>query len=160
MASGQLVGHTYVAEDGRVWDLDAMVRTDPDGSRHPSSEWSAEERVIVEQWRAIAFRQDRIELIRAGVATLQVRATMADDDFNATTAKLTEAQSQAAQIKGSTPALTLAYVTAIRDKLGIIADAVVDGYRWRQDVDSLFALLCNDLAWLGEVVGEITQDPP
>ena len=157
-----IVGHTVYADDGtgRSWDLDAMVRTDGDGTTHPQAEWSARELEVVAQWRSVVFRSDRIELIRSEVAVLRARAAMADDDFNATTDKLTTAQAEAAQIKGSTPAVTLAYVTAIRDKLGIVADAIVDGYRWRQDVDSLMARLCLDLAWLSQVVGEVTQDPP
>ena len=160
MASGQIIGHTYAADDGRVWDLDAMVRTDPDGSTHPQAEWSADELACVMQWRDVVWRTDRAKLIRKEVATLRARAATANADYVTADGLWTAAQAQAAQIKGSTPALTLAYVTAIRDKVGILADAIVDLLAWRKTADSYIEALCYDVAWLGALAVDLTDDPP
>lgn len=154
--------HTAYADDGtgRSWDLDAMVRTDGDGSTHPQAEWSAAELATVMQWRDVVWRQDRVKLIRKEVATLRTRAANADADWTTAAGMLADAQADVTTIANSTPALTLAYVTAIRDKMAAMAQRQVAALQWRQQVDVYVRDLCLDEAWLGALAVDLTDDPP
>lgn len=107
--------------------------------------------------------------IAAGIEQLENAATTADADATNATTKQTAAQTvadaattRAATVNASTPALTLAYVTAIKAEVvalhtrdAQIATAMAEVYGWRSLLDGGYALVCRSVAWLGRLMQRV-----
>jgi hypothetical protein len=162
MAGGQIEGHRFIAEDGRVWDWDAMTRTDPDGSVHPESEWSDVERAAVEQWRRVATRNDTLELVRQEIEWLQWASQQFMDDKLPTDnlrVALTDgrnaAATRAATIRNTAnPTLAQLKEEAAQacERDVALANALINILTWRSEAtDHMVAKLATDLGWLAKL---------
>lgn len=158
---GYIEGHRFFAEDGRIWDWDAMTRTDPDGSMHPESEWTDEERVKVEMWRSVAQRNDTLDLVRDEIAWLAWASQRSMDDKlvadNARTTVLDRASAattRAATIRGianPTTAQIKEELAQACERDAQLASAVAEVLAWRSDLDHMVAVLATDLGWLAKL---------
>lgn len=61
-----------------------MVRTDPDLSTHPRTEWSDVEKSRVDSWLKIANREKVLDDLAAGIASLRAARTAAENIATAT----------------------------------------------------------------------------
>jgi len=86
------------------------------------------------------------------VASLRSSATAATADQATASAAATTETAIAAAVKASTAALTLAYLTAVRDQLGAIHTTLADLQTWRAQTDSGSALATTATADLATVV--------
>ena len=90
--------------------------------------------------------------IRQRIAALRAAADLAvTDRVTATTAAIT-ATTTAAQVRASTPALSLAYVTAIRGQIGALWQAIAGLEAWRAQIDQGYALAVRSVADLSDIV--------
>lgn len=123
-----IVGRTFVADDGRVWDLDTMVRTDPDASTHPRAEWSEVETAAVDGWLLIVNREKIRADLAAGIVALKDARTAAQTIANATfTANATYSQAQLqalANAAGNLAGKTAVALTASIQLAQVITDLV------------------------------------
>jgi len=90
--------------------------------------------------------------IGARVASLRSSAAVATtDQVTASTAAATETTTAAA-VMASTPAVTVAYVTAIRDQIAALHTTLAEMYTWRAQMGGGYALATTATADLATVV--------
>ena len=80
------------------------------------------------------------------VTALRAAATVATtDQTKVTTAAATETTT-AVTVKASAPAVTVAYLTLVRDQVAAIHTMLAEIYTWRAQMDSGYALAVNSVA--------------
>lgn len=90
--------------------------------------------------------------IGARVTSLRAAAATTTTDQATAVAAATAETTRAASVKASTPAASLAYVTAIRDEVAAIHTMLAEIYSWRAQIDAGYALAVTSTADLATVV--------
>lgn len=153
-----LVGYVFTADDGRRWDLATMIRTDPDNSTHPRSEWSTEEQAIADSWLKQAKLRDYFQEIRTLIGSVDLIQTQAEEDVTHADVR----QGQIEDWSASTTALaatirgiTNPTIAQIREQLAVacerdvrIVQELSDFYQWCSLIDQLLELLALCVAGL------------
>ena len=159
-----IVGHTFVADDGRIWDLETMVRTDPDGTQHPESEWTDAERAAARNWVLRITLGEIYSDIRVLVGSVELITARTLEDIE----DAQNRQIQIGQWEDSTTALAATIrgipsptVAQIKEQLALacerdvrVAQEFVTWFAWRQTVDELLGLLARCLGGLTRLVTE------
>jgi len=86
------------------------------------------------------------------VASLRSSAAVATTDQEIASAAAVSEATAAKEVKASTPATTLAYVTLVRDQIAAIHTTLADLQTWRAQMDSGYALATTATADLATVV--------
>ena len=86
------------------------------------------------------------------VTALRSAATVATTDQATATSAATSETAMAATVTASTPAVTVAYLTAIRDQIAALHTTLADLQSWRAQMDSGYALATTATADLATVV--------
>lgn len=162
-----LVGHVFTADDGRVWDLDAGTRTDPDASVHPESEWADAEKAIVASWRAQAALQDAFQSVRTLIGSVDLITATAEEDITDADTKQGQIEAWQATVTARAAAIRgipTPTVAQIKEELALACERDVriaqelDGfYQWRSIVDQLLELLAQCVAGLARYVTKTTS---
>lgn len=86
------------------------------------------------------------------VAALRGTVTTATADQGTASAAATSETAMAATVKASTPAVTVAYLTLVRDQVAAIHTMLADLQTWRAQMDSGYTLATTATADLATVV--------
>jgi len=92
------------------------------------------------------------DAIGTRVTSLRSSAAAATADQTTASAAAVSEATAATEVKASTPATTLAYVTLIRDQIAALHTALADLETWRGQMDDGFALATTATADLATVV--------
>jgi hypothetical protein len=90
--------------------------------------------------------------IGARVAALRAAADVATTDQAKAASAATAETATAAAVKASTPAVTVPYLTLVRDQVAQIHTMLAEMYAWRTQMDAGYALAVNSTADLATVV--------
>ena len=155
---------------GRSWNLDTMVRTDPDGTTHPRSEWSDAEKAAADSWLATAKLNDLFTQLRTLIGSVELITTQAEADITMAETRQGDIQdwqtatTAHAGVIRSVPSPTVAQ---IKEELAVACerDVTIAGqldniYGWRSLVDQLLELLAQCVAGLARLITRTTNGAP